>query len=84
MYGDTGILVQWGFNDLVLTIITSLSYVGLPIVWLWLMSSFTGKGVEGVNLLFAYSAAKLDSAAQQPTSIVQQRAAMSKGNKKDA
>ena len=51
MYGDTGILVQWGFNDMVLTIITSLSYVGLPIVWLWLMSSFTGKGVEGVNLL---------------------------------
>ena len=86
MYGDTGILVQWGFNDLVLTIITSLSYVGLPIVWLWLMSSFTGKGVEGVNLLFAYSAAKLDSAAQQPTSIVQsatQSAAMSKLNKKD-
>ena len=44
MYGDTSILVQWGFNDMVLTIITSLSYVGLPIVWLWLMSSFTGQG----------------------------------------
>ena len=79
MYGDTGILVQWGFNDLVLTIITSLSYVGLPIVWLWLMSSFTGKGVEGVNLLFAYSAAKLDSAAQQSASIAQ--SAVSKGIK---
>ena len=64
MYGDTGILIQWGFNDLVLTIITSFSYVGLPIVLLWLMSSFTGTGVEGVNLLFAYTAAKLDSAAQ--------------------
>ena len=86
MYGDTGILVQWGFNDMVLTIITSLSYVGLPIVWLWLMSSFTGKGVEGVNLLFAYSAAKLDSAAQQSAGIVQstaQSTAMSKLNKKD-
>ena len=79
MYGDTGILVQWGFNDMVLTIITSLSYVGLPIVWLWLMSSFTGKGVEGVNLLFAYSAAKLDSAAQQSMSIAQ--SAVSKGMK---
>ena len=79
MYGDTGILVQWGFNDMVLTIITSLSYVGLPIVWLWLMSSFTGKGVEGVNLLFAYSAAKLDSAAQQSASIAQ--SAVSKGMK---
>ena len=55
MHGDTGILIQWGFNDMILTIITSLSYVGLPIMWLWLMSSFTGKGVEGVNLLFAYT-----------------------------
>ena len=83
MYGDTGILVQWGFNDMVLTIITSLSYVGLPIVWLWLMSSFTGKGVEGVNLLFAYTAAKLDSAAQQPMSVAQSAAqsAVSKGLK---
>ena len=61
MYGDTGILVQWGFNDLVLTIITSLSYVGLPIVCLWLISSFTGKGVEGINLQFAYTAVKFDS-----------------------
>ena len=49
MYGKTGILIQWGINDLVLTIITSLSYVGLPVVWL--MSSFTCKGVEGVKLL---------------------------------
>ena len=47
MYGDTGILVQWGFNDLVLTIITSLSYVGLPIVWLWLMVVFHGQGCRG-------------------------------------
>ena len=52
MRGDTGIWVQWGFNDLVLTIITSLSYVGLPVVWLWQISSFTGKGFEVVNLLF--------------------------------
>ena len=53
MYGKTGILIQWGINDLVLTIITSLSYVSLPVVWLWLMSPFTCKGVEGVKLLFA-------------------------------
>ena len=83
MYGDTGILVQWGFNDMVLTIITSLSYVGLPIVWLWLMSSFTGKGVEGVNLLFAYSAAKLDSAAQQSAGIVQSTVMKGKGKEKE-
>ena len=77
MYNNTGNLIQLDSNDTVLSIITSLSYVGLPIVWLWLMSSFTGKGVEGVNLLFAYTAAKLDSAAQQSTSIVQ--SAVSKG-----
>ena len=77
MYSNTGNLVQLDSNDTVLSIITSVSYVGLPIVWLWLMSSFTGKGVEGVNLLFAYTAAKLDSAAQQSTSIAQ--SAVSKG-----
>ena len=44
------------------------------------MSSFTGKGVEGVNLLFAYSAAKLDSAAQQSAQYAVQSAVMSKGN----
>ena len=71
MYDNTSNLVQLDSNDTVLSIITTLSYVGLPIVWLWLMSSFTGKGVEGVNLLFAYTAAKLDSAAQQPMSVAQ-------------
>ena len=44
MYGKTGILIQWDINDLVLTIITSLSYVGLPVVWLSLKSSFACKG----------------------------------------
>ena len=77
MYDNTSNLVQFDSNDTVLSIITTLSYIGLPIVWLWLMSSFTGKGVEGVNLLFAYTAAKLDSAAQQSTSIAQ--SAVSKG-----
>ena len=71
MYNNTSNLVQLDSNDTVLSIITTLSYIGLPIVWLWLMSSFTGKGVEGVNLLFAYTAAKLDSAAQQPMSVAQ-------------
>ena len=83
MYHNTGNLVQLDSNDTVLSIITSLSYVGLPIVWLWLMSSFTGKGVEGVNLLFAYTAAKLDSAAQQGTSVAQTAAstAMTRASK---
>ena len=71
MYDNTSNLVQLDSNDTVLSIITTLSYVGLPIVWLWLMSSFTGKGVEGVNLLFAYTAAKAEAAAQQATSVAQ-------------
>ena len=71
MYDNTSNLVQLDSNDTVLSIITTLSYVGLPIVWLWLMSSFTGKGVEGVNLLFAYTAAKAEGAAQQATSVAQ-------------
>ena len=77
MYDNTSNLVQLDSNDTVLSIITTLSYVGLPIVWLWLMSSFTGKGVEGVNLLFAYTAAKAEGAAQQATSVAQ--TAVSKG-----
>ena len=77
MYNNTSNLVQLDSNDTVLSIITTLSYVGLPIVWVWLMSSFTGKGVEGVNLLFAYTAAKAEAAAQQGTSVAQ--TAVSKG-----
>lgn len=72
MYGDgtDSVLVGSGTaNDVVLAIITSLLYLGLPLVWLWLMSSFTGKSIEGVNTMFAYSAGKLDSAAQQGVSI---------------
>ena len=77
MYNNSSNLVQLDSNDTVLSIITTLSYVGLPIVWVWLMSSFTGKGVEGVNLLFAYTAAKAEAAAQQGTSVAQ--TAVSKG-----
>ena len=77
MYNNTSNLVQLDSNDTVLSIITTLSYVGLPIVWVWLMSSFTGKGVEGVNLLFAYTAAKAEGAAQQAASVAQ--TAASKG-----
>ena len=55
-------------------------------MWVWLMSSFTGKGVEGVNLLFAYTAAKAEGVAQQATSVAQTAAskgitAASKGNR---
>ena len=64
MYGDRteSTLVGSGKgSDVVLAIITSATYLGLPLVWLWLMSSFTGKSIDGVNTLFAYSAGKLEN-----------------------
>ena len=83
MYGDTGILVQWGFNDMVLTIITSLSYVGLPIVWAVVDVIFHGQGCRGRKPAVCIHCGKLDSAAQQPMSVAQSAAqsAVSKGLK---
>ena len=49
---------------MVLMIVTETSYVALPIVWVWLVSSFTGSSVSGVNSLFAYTAGKLDTSGQ--------------------
>lgn len=72
MYGDgTGSGLQVGSGsttDILLAIITSISYLGFPLVWLWLMASFTNTSVQGVNTLFAYSAGKLESAAAQGVS----------------
>ena len=51
-------------EDMVLMIVTETAYVALPVVWIWLVSSFTGTSVSGVNSLFAYTAGKLDSAGQ--------------------
>ena len=65
MYGENAIHTGFGSTeDLVLMIITETFYVALPIVWIWLVSSFTGSSVSGVNSLFAYTAGKLDSSGQ--------------------
>ena len=65
MYGEHVIHTGYGSpQDLVLSIVTTTSYVALPIVWIWLVSSFTGSSVSGVNSLFAYTAGKLDSSGQ--------------------
>ena len=65
MYGENELHTGVGSTpDLVLSIVTATSYVALPIVWIWLVSSFTGTSISGVNSLFAYTAGKLDSAGQ--------------------
>ena len=65
MYGENAIHTGVGSpGDLVLSIVTATSYVALPIVWIWLVSSFTGSSVSGVNSLFAYTAGKLDASGQ--------------------
>ena len=80
MYGENVLHTGVGSpQDLVLSIVTSTSYVALPIVWIWLVSSFTGSSVSGVNSLFAYTAGKLDSSGQAgQTATV--KAAKSLGN----
>ena len=65
MYGENAIHTGVGSpEDLVLSIVTETSYVALPVVWIWLVSSFTGSSVSGVNSLFAYTAGKLDASGQ--------------------
>ena len=65
MYGEDAIHTGFGGTaDLVLSIVTATSYIALPIVWIWLVSSFTGSSVSGVNSLFAYTAGKLDASGQ--------------------
>ena len=70
MYGENELHTGVGSPpDLVLSIVTATSYVSLPIVWIWLVSSFTGSSVSGVNSLFAYTAGKLDASGQAGQSV---------------
>ena len=70
MYGENELHTGVGSpSDLVLSIVTATSYVALPIVWIWLVSSFTGSSVSGVNSLFAYTAGKLDASGQAGQSV---------------
>ena len=65
MYGEDEIHTGMGSTeDMVLMIVTETAYIALPVVWIWLVSGFTGSSISGVNSLFAYTAGKLDSAGQ--------------------
>ena len=65
MYGEDEIHTGVGSTeDMVLMIVTETAYIALPVVWIWLISGFTGSSISGVNSLFAYTAGKLDSAGQ--------------------
>ncbi len=85
MYGENAIHTGVGNpGDLVLSIVTATSYIALPIVWIWLVSSFTGTSVSGVNSLFAYTAGKLDSSGQAGQSAAVSAATRRGGKKDDA
>ena len=64
MYPDNPLLAGSGGTsaDMVLGIITSLSFIGLPVIWLWLVSRIAGGAVQGVDSMFAYSAGSLQAA----------------------
>ena len=64
MYPDNPLLAGSGGTsaDMVLGIITSLSFIGLPVIWLWLISRIAGGAVQGVDSMFAYSAGSLQAA----------------------
>ena len=71
MYGEShGIFGGIGnAADLVLGIITGLSYIGLPMIWMWLMGSVMGHATAGVNSFFAITSGKIDAAGQQVTAM---------------
>ena len=66
MYGDDyGLIAGIGHTaDLVLMMITGLSYIGLPVVWFWLMGSVMGRATAGINKLFSMTSAKKDAVGQ--------------------
>ena len=76
MYGkDHGVIAGIGNTvDLILSIITGLSYIGLPMIWIWVMGSVFGHASSGVNSFFQVTSAKFDAAGQQASSIAQSAA----------
>lgn len=71
MYGaDYGIFGGVGnMANLLVGIVTGLSYIGLPMIWFWLMGSVMGHATAGINSFFQTTSAKFDAAAQQATSM---------------
>ena len=84
MYGEDEIHTGMGSTeDMVLMIVTETAYVALPVVWIWLVSGFTGSSISGVNSLFAYTAGKLDSAGQAGQSATVSATKSLGGNKEE-
>lgn len=72
MYGGKGIYAGAGSStDIILWLVAIVSYAGLPIVWLWLMSSFAGGAISGANSLFTHTATQLALVGQSGTGAVQ-------------
>lgn len=83
MYGGQGIFAGTGTApDVLLWIVAIVSYAGLPVVWLWLMSSFTSKAIGGANSLFAHTATNLAMVGHQGTGSVAQLGSHLKTKKK--
>ncbi len=79
MYGGQGIFAGAGSStDIILWLVAIVSYAGLPVVWFWLMSNFTGAGIAGANSLFSNTAAHLTMIGTQGTGAVQQLGRMLK------
>ena len=65
MYGERSVLAGIGTGgDVLLTIVSVMSYVGLPVIWFWLMSSFTSRAIAGVNSLFTSTAGQMAMVGQ--------------------
>jgi len=67
MYGDGFLSGSGNTADLVLMMITGLSYIGIPMIWIWLMSSMLGNATTGVNSFFTSTSARMDAVGQQTT-----------------
>lgn len=65
MYGGKGIFAGSGTpSDVLLWFVALLSYAGLPVVWLWLMASFSGNAISGANSLFKHTLPQITGGVQ--------------------
>lgn len=56
MYGGQGVFAGSGTAaDVLLWIVAILAYAGMPVIWLWLMSSFTSQAMRGANDMFTHA-----------------------------
>ena len=46
-------------HGILMWFVAVLSYAGLPVIWFWLMSSFTSRAIGGINNLFTSTATQM-------------------------